>query len=104
MGDAQAPGIHDPTARLGRWLNEPYMQEKVISALKCAENPLTLREISEAANVPLRPANRVLFRLYKRGSVSRYKLPLQRHAFCRKRWECVPYAARRMLFVYSWAR
>lgn len=92
----------DRTRFLEGWLNEPYMQEKVVSALKAAQLPLALREVAEAAGVPLRPANRVLFRLYKQGRVTRYKLPLQRHAFCRKRWECVPYAATRLLFVYRW--
>jgi hypothetical protein len=94
----------DPTVHLRGWLNEPYMKEKVIAALQRAQYPLTLREISEAADVPIRPANRVLYRLWKKGSASRYKLPLQRHAFCRKRWACVPFAAKRMLYVYSWVR
>ena len=88
--------------RLGEWLNEPYIQDPVIAALKAAQWPLTLREVSEAANVRLRPANRALYRLYKKRLVTRHKLPIQRHAFCRRRWECIPYAATRMLFVYTW--
>ena len=94
----------DRALNLRNWLNEPYMQEKVIAALQRAEYPLTLREVSETADVPIRPASRVLYRLCKKGSASRYKLPMQRHAFCRKRWLCVPYAARRMLYVYSWVK
>jgi hypothetical protein len=93
---------YDPTGHLSGWINEPYMQDRVVAALRAAEHPLTLREVAETASVPLRPANRVLYRLYRKGSVTRYKLPLQRHAFCRKRWKCVPYAATRMLFVYRW--
>jgi hypothetical protein len=92
----------NPISNLQGWLHEPYIQEPVIAALRRAEMPLTLREISQAAGVRLRPANRVLFRLWKKGQVTRYKIPLQRHAFCRKRWECVPYAATRLLYVYSW--
>lgn len=92
----------DRTVFLRGWLNEPYMQDRVVAALKAAEWPRTLREISNAADVPLRPANRVLYRLWKKQLVSRYKLPMQRHAFCRRRWTCVPNAARRMLYVYSW--
>jgi hypothetical protein len=90
-------------AHLKGWINEPYMQEPVIAALKAAQWPLALREVAEAANVPLRPANRVLRRLCGKGLVARQKIALQRHAFCRKRWECVPSAARRMLYVYRWA-
>jgi predicted transcriptional regulator len=89
-------------ANLGEWRNEPYMQEPVIAALKRADFPMTLREIADAAAVPLRPANRVLCRLHKKGLVDRRKLAMQRHAFCRKTWKIVPYAARRMLYVYSW--
>jgi hypothetical protein len=92
-----------PSANLKDWLNEPYMQEPVIPALKVAPWPMTLREIADAANVPLRPANRVLYRLWKKGVITRQQLPMQRHAFCRKTWKCVPNAARRMLFVYHWA-
>jgi hypothetical protein len=87
---------------LKKWLNEPYVQEPVITALKSAEWPLTLREVAEQADVHLRGANRVLCRLHKKGLVSRRKLAMQRHAFCRKRWEIVPGAARRLLFVYKW--
>lgn len=90
-------------ANLGDWLNEPYIQEPVIATLKAAPYPMTLREISEAAHVHLRPANRVLCRLHRKGLVERYKLPLQRHAFCRKTWKVLPNQARRLLFVYSWA-
>ena len=89
-------------ARLGGWLNDPYVQEAVISVLQRAVVPLTLREVAEAAGVSLRPANRVLFRLWTKGLLHRRKLPLRRHAFCRKRWQCIPYAATRMLYVYSW--
>jgi predicted transcriptional regulator len=89
---------------LGAWVNEPYVQRTVIEALRLATWPMTLREIAEAANVPLRPANRVLHRLYNKGLIQRSKLPMQRHAFCRKSWECIPHAAKRMLYVYSWTQ
>jgi predicted transcriptional regulator len=78
------------------------MQEPVITALRSAAFPMTLREIADAADVPLRPANRVLYRLHKKGLVARRRLPMQRHAFCRKTWKVVPYAARRLLYVYNW--
>ncbi len=86
------------------WLNDPYIQEPVIAVLTRAEWPLTLREIADQAEVHLGGANRVLYRLYKKGRVERQKLAIQRHAFCRKRWECIPYAATRMLYVYRWVR
>jgi predicted transcriptional regulator len=84
------------------WLNEPYAQDPVIAVLEAAEWPMTLREVAEEAKVPLRSANRVLYRLHKKGRVTRYRLPMQRHAYCRKRRECIPYAAKRMLYVYKW--
>lgn len=80
------------------------MQEPVIAALRAAMAPMTLRQAADAAGVPLRVANRVLGRLHAKHLVERYKLPIQRHAFCRKRWECIPFAATRMLYVYSWKR
>ena len=92
----------DRARYLDGWITEPYFQNRVIAVLQPADSPLTLREISQRADVPLRPTNRILYRLFKKGLASRYKLPMQRHAFCRKRWVCVPYAARRMLFVYKW--
>ena len=95
-------GGRDPTIHLSGWIKEPYLQDKVIAAVKAADRPLTLREISQSAEVPLRSANRILYRLFKKSLVGRYKLPIQRHAFCRKRWVCVPYAAKRMLYVYRW--
>jgi hypothetical protein len=90
-------------AYFGVWLNEPYVQDSVIRALKEAGHPLPLRDLASAAGVYLGQANRVVWRLHKKGLVARYKLPLRRHAFCRKRWECLPGEATRMLYVYSWA-
>lgn len=92
----------DRAVFLEEWISAPYVQEPVIAALKAAEWPLTLREVAEAAHVRLRPANRVLGRLCAKRMVTRYKLPMQRHAFCRKRWICIPNAARRLLYVYRW--
>lgn len=95
------PNALDRTVFLLGWLNEPYMQDMVVAALGAAQRPLTLREVAQAADVPLRSANRILYRLWKKQLVSRYKLPMQRHAFCRRRWQCIPNAARRMLYVYT---
>lgn len=89
-------------SRLGAWLNEGWIQAEVVAALKRADYALTLREISEASGVYSRHANRVLYRLWKKGLVTRYKLAMQRHAFCRKQWKVIPNASRRMLFVYRW--
>lgn len=95
-------GRANPALRLGEWLNEPYIKAPVVAVLKRADIPLTLSEVAQAAGVRLGPANRVLGRLVQKGLVSRRKLPMQRHAFCRKRWEVLPYEARRMLYVYTW--
>ena len=92
----------DRLAPLRPWLNEPYIKDKVVAALQRAEWPLTLSEVANEAGVHLRGANRVLFRLHKKGLVSRYKLPMQRHAFCRKTWQCIPNAAKRMVYLYTW--
>jgi hypothetical protein len=89
-------------AYLKGWLNEPYVQEPVIAVLKRAQWPLLLREIADEADVPLRSANRVLGRLLKKGAVTRSKAGIQRHGYCRRRGECIPHAAKRMLFIYRW--
>ena len=99
----QAPRSQS-AANLRGWLNEPYVKEAVIAVLKAADMPLMLREVAEAAGFPTSSASRVLHRLYTAGQTTRYKLPIQRHAYCLKRKVCVPGGATRMLFVYSWLR
>lgn len=102
MSAKPAPKALDRSIYLRGWINEPYIQEPVIAVLKRAEWPLTLREVAREADVHLRGANRVLYRLCKKGLVTRRKLAMQRHAFCRKTWQCIPNAATRKLYAYSW--
>ena len=90
-------------ANLHGWLNEPRVKSAVVAFLKTAEYPLLMCEVAEGCGFPVRCANRVLLRLNKTGQATRYKLPIQRHAYCRKIMACVPNRATRMLFVYSWA-
>ena len=89
-------------ANLRGWLNEPYVTEAVITVLKAARMPLMLREVAEACGYPISSASRVLYRLHLAGLAMRYKLPMQRHAYCHKRKACIAGGARRMLFVYRW--
>ena len=91
-------------ANLEGWLNEPRVKNAVIAVLKTAEYPMLMREVAEGCAIQISSANRVLLRLHKSGQATRYKLPIQRHAFCRKVMACVPNAATRKLFVYSWVR
>lgn len=88
---------------LGKWLNEPFVQNAVISVLMQRNPPMLLSEVAQACDLPIRAANRVLIRLHRKGFVDRYKLPMQRHAYCHRRKVCVAGGARRLLFVYSWA-
>lgn len=89
-------------ANLLGWLHEPYVKDKVVAVLKSAEHPLLMCEVAEACGFPVSCANRVLLRLHQRGQAARYKLPIQRHAYCRKTKACIPNGARRQLYVYSW--
>ena len=89
-------------ANLIGWLHEPYVQAPVIDVLKRAEYPLLMCEVAEACAIPVSSANRVLLRLHKSGRAIRYKLPIKRHAYCRKTRACVPHGATRQLYVYSW--
>lgn len=84
------------------WLHKPYVKDAVVAVLASAEYPLLMREVSVACGYPVRCANRVLLRLHESGLATRYKLPTQRHAYCRKTRACLPYIATRMLYVYSW--
>ena len=77
-------------ANLQGWLHEPRVKNAVIAVLKIAEYPLLMREVAEGCGFPVRCANRVLLRLHKSGQATRYKLPIQRHAFCRKIMACIP--------------
>ena len=90
-------------ANLEPWLNDPVVQDAVVAVMTRDNVPMLLSEVAVACGLPIRAANRVLLRLHRKGVVSRYKLPIQRHAYCRKRRACVPGAATRMLFVYTWA-
>lgn len=89
-------------ANLRGWLNKPYQTDKVIAVLKRAEYPLLMRDVAEASSLPVSIANRILLRLHQRGWVRRWKLPIKRHAYCRKTRAVVPYGATRQLYVYSW--
>ena len=91
-------------ANLGEWLNEPYITDPVIGFLRSAQMPVLMRDVATACGVSVNSANRVLLRLHASGRANRYKLPIQRHAYCHKRKAVIPYAATRMLFVYTWAR
>ena len=86
------------------YLHEPRVKNAVIAVLKIAEYPLLMREVSESCGFRASGVNRVLLRLYNSGQATRYKLPIQRHAYCRKIMACVPNAATRRLYVYSWVR
>lgn len=95
--------LMDPrTNNLRAWLNEPYVKDAVVAALAGAEHPLLLRDVAEICSIPISSANRVLRRLHQRGQAARYKLPIQRHGYDWRRKACVPGAARRMLFAYTW--
>ena len=89
-------------ANLKGWLKEPRIKNAVVAFLKAAEYPMLMREVSEGCATQVSSANRVLLRLHKSGQVARHKLPIMRHAFCRKTMACVPHGATRMLYVYSW--
>lgn len=90
-------------ANLGKWLNEPFVQDAVIAVMMQRNPPMLLREVAQACDLPIRAANRVLIRLHRKGVVDRHKLPMQRHAYCHRRKACIAGGARRMLYVYSWA-
>lgn len=90
------------TANLAPWLNEPVVQDAVAGVLMRADQPMLLCEAAAACDLPLWTANRVLGRLCRKGVATRYKLPMQRHAYCHRRKTCIPGGATRMLFVYSW--
>lgn len=85
------------------WLNEPVVQDAVVHALTKVEYPLTLSEVAVACDVSIAAANSALLRLHKKGFVRRYRLPMQRHAYCHRRKACVPGGATRLLYVYAWA-
>jgi hypothetical protein len=89
-------------ANLSGWLNEPYVKRAVIGVLTSADQPLLMCEVAEACGFPVSCANRVLLRLHKSGQATRYKLPIQRHAYCRKTRTCIPNGATRQLYLYSW--
>ena len=86
-------------ANLAGWLNEPYVKNAVIAVLERSGQPMLMREVADASGYRVRSVNRVLLRLHKKGLATRYKLPIQRHAYCRKSKRCVPYGATRMLFA-----
>lgn len=91
-------------ANLGKWLNEPYIMNPVIAFLQSAPMPVLMRDVATACEIPVSSANRVLLRLQASGQVIRYKLPIQRPGYCFKRKTCIPGTARRLLYVYSWAK
>ncbi len=103
ISKVQIPSMDPRTNNLREWLNEPYVKDVVVAALASAEHPLLLRDVAEICGIPISSANRVLRRLHERGQATRYKLPIQRHAYCWRRKTCVPGGARRMLYAYSWA-
>ena len=90
-------------SNLGEWRNDPYVTDPVAAFLKFAEIPMLMREVAEGSSIPIRCANRVLFRLHASGRAKRYKLAIRRPGFCHKRKACIPAYATRLLYVYSWA-
>ena len=91
-------------ANLAPWLNEPIVQDAVVDVLRRGSCPLLMSEVAMACDLPIRAANRALLRLHRKGLVNRYKLPMQRHAYCHRRKACVPGGATRMLYAYTWER
>lgn len=91
-------------ANLTGWLNEPWVKGPVLDVLKRAEYPLLMCEVAEACGIPVRAANRVLRRAVEDGQATRWKLPIKRHAYCRKTRACIPHGATRQLYVYSSAK
>ena len=63
---------------------------------------MLLRDVARECAIPISSANRVLCRLHKKGLLTRYKLPMNRHRFCHKRRVCVANGATRWLYVYVW--
>lgn len=90
-------------ANLKGWINEPIVQDEVIEVLTRADQPLLLREVAMECRVPISSANRVLCRLFKKGLVTRYKMPVQGHPSRYGHKPCLLCTATRMLYVYSWA-
>ena len=94
--------VTNRAANLAGWRNEPVVQAVVVRMLTEAEFPLVLRDFVATGGLRVASANRVLLRLHDRGWVSRYKLPMQRHYYCQKRKACVPGAAVRWVWAYTW--
>ena len=84
------------------WRNEPYRKEPVLRALREAGQPLLLREVADRSGVASVLAANVLRRAVKKGKVTRRKVLMTTHAFCRKSWKTVPGRAQRPVWLYYW--
>lgn len=84
------------------WRNEPYRKEPVLRALREARQPLLLREVVDRSGVASVLAANVLRRAVKKGVVTRRKVKMTTHAFCRTNWKILPSKARRLMWLYYW--
>ena len=90
------------SSNFGVWLNEQTVQDAIVATLLNADQPLLLREVAIECRVQISSANRVLCRLFKKGLVTRYKLPVQGHPSRYGHKPCLLCTATRMLYAYNW--
>lgn len=60
---------------LGKWLNPPEVQDRVIAYMDDLGGPALLRELYLPLALPISSVNRVLQRLHNKGIVMRWKIP-----------------------------
>jgi DNA-binding MarR family transcriptional regulator len=88
---------------LGKWANEPIVQDQVIAYMESRGCPLLLRDVYRPLGLPRYTVNRVLGRLHAKGVVTRYKIPAESHRACPQTRTATYGAAIRQCFLYSFA-
>lgn len=88
---------------LGEWANEPIVQDQVIAYMEQLAAPALLREIYRPLGLPRTAVNRVLDRLYAKGVVIRWKIPVECHRPGARMQPAEPGIAIRQCYLYSFA-
>jgi predicted transcriptional regulator len=88
---------------LGKWANQPIVQDQVIAYMESIDAPMLLREIYHPLRLPRTTVNRVLGRLHAKGVLTRHKVQVRQHLPGRSTGSSIPDAATRYCFLYRFA-
>lgn len=86
---------------LGKWLNPPEVQDRVIAYMDELGGPALLRELYLPLALPRSSVNRVLQRLHNKGIVMRWKIPRANHSGSALKIEETMGAVSRSCYLYQ---